>query len=384
MIRSICKICTLIFLLSACKSNKTDTMVKSDVDDNSMYMLVGTYTSGESNGIYVYKLDTVTGVSELVSEANIDNPSYLTLSKDEQFVYAVTENNDTVTATVSAFSFDKNNGQLTFLNKEQTQGADPCHLIVDNSGKHIITANYSGASISIFDIDDNGQLKAAPRKISFTGKSVDTKRQTKPHLHFIQETPDAKYILANDLGTDQIHKFEVLPNDSNFLSKGTPSAFKVKEGSGPRHTDFHPNGKYAYTLTELSGDIIVFDYNDGILSEKQTIKADSLNAKGSGDIHVSPDGHFVYASNRLQGDGIAIFAVNEQDGTLTKVGYQPTGIHPRNFAITPNGQLLLAVTRDSNMIQVFKINKESGLLQDTGNNIKLSMPVCIKFASKKD
>lgn len=381
MIKSICKICTIIFLLSACKSNKTETMTTNTNDANSMYMLVGTYTSGESKGIYVYKLDTITGTSEFVSEIDVDNPSYLTLSENGQYMYSVSENGDLENAVVNAFSFDKQNGQLTFLNKVPTNGADPCHLIIDNSGKHIITANYSGGSITIFDIEENGHLSNRTQTIQFEGEGIDPKRQTQPHLHFIQETPDGKYIFANDLGTDQIHKFETTSNDSSFLTKGTPPSFKVKNESGPRHTAFHPSGKYAYTITELSGDVIVFDYNDGILTEKQTIKVDTLNAKGSGDIHVSPDGKFVYASNRLQGDGIAIFSINEQDGTLTKVGYQLTGIHPRNFAITPNGQLLLVATRDSNLIQVFKRDMKSGLLEDTGNNINLSMPVCIKFTS---
>ena len=151
-------------------------------------------------------------------------------------------------------------------------------------------------------------------------------------------------------------------------------------GTGPRHFDFHPNGLYFYLLGELSGEVIVYDYNMGDLKQKQTIFADSVGARGSADIHVSPNGRFLYASNRLQEDGIAVFSIDPQDGTLTKIGYQPTAKHPRNFAITPNGKFLLVASRDDNVIQVFSVDKKTGLLQDSNQDISIDKPVCIKFA----
>ena len=170
------------------------------------------------------------------------------------------------------------------------------------------------------------------------------------------------------MGTDKIHKFGINEsNEGNYLKVGTPAAFDVAPGSGPRHLDFHPNGKYAYLINELSGAVIAFNYdaNAGNLTQIQTIQADTLSAKGSADIHVSPDGKFLYASNRLKGDGIAIFSINQVDGKLTKVGYQETGVHPRNFVITPNGKFLLVASRDNDVIQIFLIDRVTGLLENT-------------------
>lgn len=374
-----------LLLVGCGNKNNTSNMQSANdsiANSNEMYMLVGTYTAGTSEGIYVYKIDTVTGASTYVSDVKVDNPSYLALDPSEKFVYAVTEDEGN-TSAANAFSFDKTSGKLTFINKQLTNGGAPCYINVDASGKHVVTANYLGGSITVFGVNENGALAEDAKVISFTGKGANKDRQTQPHLHCVKFTPDGKYLFANDLGTDKVHKFNVTNDAENFLTVGAPVDFSIKAGSGPRHIDFHPNGKFAYLVTELSGDVIAFDYNDGNLKEIQTIKADTLNAQGSGDIHVSPDGRFVYASNRLKGDGLAIFSINQTDGTLTKVGYQETGIHPRNFAITPNGKFLLVANRDTNNIQVFKVNAENGLLENTNQDIKVDMPVCVKFTSLK-
>lgn len=365
------------------EADSIELAMESISDETSMYLLVGTYTAGESEGIYVYQFDTISGYSKYKSMAKIANPSFLALSKNEKYVYSVTENGDK-TAAANAFSFDKQKGELKLINTQQTGGADPCYITIDNEGKHVVTANYTGGSITIFETKDDGSLTAATDVVTFSGKGMDSKRQNKPHLHCVQFSPDQKYLFADDLGTDKIHKFEVnQANPGKFLKVGTPSSFKIKDGSGPRHLEFHPNGKYAYLITELSGDVVAFNYNDGNLNEIQTIKADTLNAQGSADIHISPNGKFLYASNRLKGDGIAVFSINQTDGILTKVGYQETGIHPRNFVITPNGKYLLSASRDNNVIQIFEIDPTSGLLVDTYKDIQLDMPVCLKFASYK-
>lgn len=383
MIKYVTTACVLAIALMGCKGKKAENVEQTDrtnMTNNQMYMLVGTYTSGESKGVYVYKIDTVTGTSEYVSMVEVANPSYLTLSKDEKFVYAVTEDDGAETSAANAFSFDKESGKLIFLNKQLTQGGAPCYINVDANGKHIVTANYVGANVTVFPVKENGSLDTASQVVRFEGKGSHPKRQQQPHIHCVQYSPDGKYLFVDDLGTDRIHKFNV-NQSGDYLTAGTLAAFRLKPGSGPRHLDFHPNGKYGYLINEISGDVVVFDYKEGNLSQLQSIKADTLDAQGSGDIHVSPDGRFVYASNRLKGDGIVVFSINQETGELTKLGYQATGIHPRNFAITPNGKLLLVANRDSNNIQVFKIDVISGLLQDTGHTIKLNMPVCIKFAS---
>ncbi|OPB95027.1 6-phosphogluconolactonase [Elizabethkingia meningoseptica] len=360
-------------LWSNCSAQKVN-------NKNEMYMLAGTYTAKGSRGIYVYKVNTETGKSHYVSEIAVEDPSYLVFSKNGKYVYTVTEKEDQKNSKVNAFSFDKKTGKLSFINSKPAGGGAPCHINVSPDGKRIITANYMGGSITEYAVNNDGSLGDTTQNIEFSGNGADKERQTQPHLHFVTFTPDAKYLFADDLGTDKIYKYQLDTKGNRLLSEGTPSAVKVKEGSGPRHLTFHPNGKYAYLITEISGDVIAFNYKDGNLSEFQTVKADTLNARGSADIHISPNGRFLYASNRLKGDGIAIFSINPQNGSLTKAGYQPTGIHPRNFVITPNGKLLLVANRDSDQIQVFKIDSKTGLLKNTNQDIKLSMPVCLKFA----
>lgn len=366
-------------------SDTTNMNTESISDDASLYLLVGTYTTGESEGIYVYQFDTISGYSKFKNMVKVTNPSYLTISKDGKYVYSVSETGD-AKAAANSFKFDKKDGSLKLLNTQLTGGANPCYIEIDDAGKHTVTANYSGGSITAFNINEDGTLSTAAQQIKFTGKGADQERQKAPHLHCVRYSPDGKFLFADDLGTDKIHKFNINTGaPGNYLNLGSPAAFDVAAGSGPRHLDFHPNGKFAYLITELSGEVIAFSYDAsaGNLKEIQSIKADTLNAKGSADIHVSPDGKFLYASNRLKGDGIAIFSINQSDGKLTKVGYQETGIHPRNFVITPNGKFLLVASRDSDVIQIFLIDRTTGLLENTYKDIELDMPVCLKFTSFK-
>jgi 6-phosphogluconolactonase (cycloisomerase 2 family) len=368
----ICPIVILLVCLSACVGQK----------DSSLYLLVGTYTSGSSAGIYVYRFDTETGVSEYVSEHPASNPSYLTLSADERFVYAIGENS-APEAIAAAYAFDKATGVLTLLNEQPTKGAGPCYINTNREGTFVVTANYGGGSVSVFPIANDGQLQPASGVFAFEGTGPDEARQQRPHLHCVVFTPDLQYLFAEDLGSDQLHKFAV-HSEPPFLSVGSPDAFQVAPGSGPRHLAFHPNGKYAYLNNELSGTVTAFQYADGDLQAIQYIASDTTagaGSKGGADIHVSPDGKFLYASNRLKSDGISIFRISETTGMLTAAGYQLTGIHPRNFIITPNGKFLLAANRDSNSIQVFSIHPQTGLLTDTGNTItEIDKPVCLKFA----
>ena len=375
-------VCIFGISISGCTSKKKTPMETTDTTENELTMLVGTYTSGTSKGIYSYRFNEENGTATPLSETEIENPSYLVPSADGKFVYAVSEFNNTQ-AAANAFAFNKEKGTLELLNSQQTGGEDPCYIITN--GNNVITANYSGGSISVFPIAKDGSLLPASDIIKFEGSGTDKERQEKSHLHCVRITPDGKYMFADNLGTDQIHKFIINPtanteNKEAFLKEGSPAAFKVKAGSGPRHLTFSPNGHYAYLINELSGTVIAFEYKDGDLKEIQTIADDTVNAQGSADIHITPDGKFLYASNRLKADGIAIFAVDSDKGTLTKIGYELTGIHPRNFVITPNGRYLLVACRDSNLIQIFEINKETGLLTDTGEKIETSRPVCLKFS----
>ncbi|MDD4777883.1 MAG: lactonase family protein [Fermentimonas sp.] len=384
-----------VALLSSCSGNKSSDRSQSNEaragvselqsDSGDMFLLIGTYTSDEgSKGIYVHKFNTDTGVSDSVSMVEMENPSYLTLSPDMNFVYAVSEAGKDNSA-VNSFSFDRKKGLLTPINSQPTLSPDPCYITIDSKGKYLHTANYSGGSITTFHINSEGGINSANSVMFFEGSGADSVRQSRPHLHSVMYSPDGIFLFAADLGSDKLYRLSVV--DTPFegqpsLQQNSLKEFPVPAGTGPRHFDFYPDGgRYLYLLGELSGEVLVFDYNYGSPELIQTIVSDTTGARGSADIHVSPDGRYLYASNRLNADGIAIFSINADDGMLTKVGYQLTAKHPRNFVITPNGKFLLVAGRDENRIQVFKIDVETGLLTDTNQDIEISKPVCLKFSA---
>lgn len=382
--RNLYIIITIILVLSCGHYKASDRASKNETptDMYNTFLLVGTYTEKGSAGIYVYEMDSISGKTRFANLAEISNPSYLAVSNNSRFVYSISEESDINTATISCFAFNALSGKLTFINKEQSGGSYPCYLSVDDSTKFAVVANYGG-SFTAFSLENDGAIGTPRKVLDFSGSSVHPTRQAHPHIHCVVYSPDNKYIFATDLGTDLIYKYKINKYSANsYIFRDEPDSFFVGEGEGPRHLTFHPNGKYAYLITELGGNVIVYDYEDGNLTETQKIKADKTKAEASADIHVSPDGRFLYASNRKQNDGIAIYSIDRENGKLTEVGYQNTGKHPRNFVITENGKFLLSANRDSDNIQVFKIDPSTGLLKDTHQDIEVSMPVCLKFATK--
>lgn len=360
--------------LTACSDKQA-----SQPTDSSLDLLIGSYAEAATEGLQLYRFDPAKGEATKVRAfTGIQDPSYQAWNTDGSRLYSVSETN-TDQASLVAYRFDKASGELTRINEQLTHGTAPCYVWVDSQGRLAVTANYNGGSISAFPIQADGSLQPA-EVIAFEGGTPGSERQSAPHLHCIYASPDEHYLYANDLGTDRIHKFELVASETGLrLQPGTPAFFQLPAGEGPRHTTFHPNGRWAYLIGELSGHVTFLRYEDGNLTPVQTIEADSLHAAGSADIHITPDGRFLYASNRLQGDGIAIFSIDQATGELTKVGYQLTGIHPRNFLITPDGKFLLCACRDSDLTQIFSIDPETGLLTDTGRSIASSKPVCLKF-----
>ena len=366
-----------VLLLSSMLSAACNTRNHKSANPDEVTMLVGTYTSDGSKGIYSYRFNEETGDIIPVSEVEIQNPSYLTFSKDNRFVYAISESKDSA-ATVTAFAFDEKNGTFKELNKQLTHGNSPCYVITD--GKKVVTANYGGGNVSVFPLRYDGSLDTISGLYAGEAGGPDLSRQKNPHMHCVYFSPDTNYIYATEFSADRILRYAVHPKENKIYP--LPDSIQLAPGSGPRHLIFSPNGKQVYVINELSGMVDVFNYSNGNLLPVESVVSDTLHARGSADIHLSPDGRYLYATNRLQGDGIAIFEVNPEDGTLTRTGYQPTGSHPRNFNISPNGKYLLVACRDSNVIQIFARDLQSGELTDTGKDLKMSKPVCIKFANQ--
>ena len=369
MLNRILLIFITFIMITSCQ-NKSDQLL----------LFVGSYADASEGGISAYDFNEQTGDAKLLfTRDGILNPSYLTFSSNGKTLYAVSETAEPE-AKVYAYDIDYQSQQLIPVNNQEVHGSAPCYIWTDKNNTLLATANYNGGSVSVFPINADGSIASESQCIIFEGGNTDSERQQQPHLHGIFPDNDEAVIYATDLGTDQVYAFLLNPlhRDSLFQLDNTCS-FSLPAGEGPRHVAFHPAKSYLYILGELSGNITVLQKTANQYSPIQTIVADSLQAAGSADIHISPDGRFLYASNRLQGDGLAIFSINPETGLLTKIGYQPTKKHPRNFVISPNGHYLLCASRDENAIQIFKINPESGLLTDTGKEIITSNPVCLKL-----
>ena len=334
-------------------------------------IFVGTYTDGGSRGVYSYRFNQVTGEAEVLDSLEMTNPSYLTVSRNDRLIYVVSETHD----DKASFNIVRvyPNGSMRLIDSVPTEGKDPCY--VATNGEIALTANYSGGSMSVFRLSQCGTLAELATKFPGAIGGPDLSRQNAPHVHCACFTPDGRYVLATDFSADRILSFSI--EGQEVIANGV--AADVSADSGPRHLTFSNDGRFAYVMSELSGNVSVFGYKQGRLEKLQEIVSDSVGARGGADIHLSPDGRFLYSSNRLKAEGIAIFAVNSQTGLLTLVGYQPTAAHPRHFNITPNGRFLLCCCRDSNKIQVYRRDNKTGLLTDTHQDILLSKPVCVQF-----
>lgn len=364
------------------------SLVMSLKAQQEYYLITGTYTSGKSKGIYVHRFNTLTGKAQEVSHIEVSNPSYLCTSPDGKFVYSIQENGKGEGGgEVSAFSFNAKNGQLKKINTQPTGGDHPCYVAIDHTGKWVAVANYSGGNLSIFPVNADGSLGAASDMKQHTGSGINKERQEKPHVHSTVVSPDNKKIFASDLGIDKIMSYDLDPATGKLSASSEPFV-STTPGGGPRHLTFDPKGKFAYLIEELSGHVVVYKWKNGKLKQVQRVSSLAPGQKefaGSADIHVSPDGRYLYASNRADYNNIAIFRIDPKKGTLSLRGHQPTlGQGPRHFNFDPSGKFLLVGNQNSDAVVVFSYNSGTGALTDTGNRIDIGKPVCFAWAKKGD
>ncbi|KGS09136.1 lactonase, 7-bladed beta-propeller family protein [Burkholderia pseudomallei MSHR4032] len=357
-------------------------------------LLVGTYTGSGSDGLYVYRFDTDSGRVSPVSSAKAENPSYLVASRDGRHVYAVNElpgdaGPASVRGGVSAFDFDARTGALKFVNRVSAQGNDPCYLSLSPDGRYLVVANYSvasdpGGSFSVFPVEATGALGAAVLNVHHEGTGPVKGRQDGAHVHSTVFSPDGKYLFVQDLGADKLYSYRYTPDGSRGLIGPTESRYTLaKAGSGPRHLVFGANGRFAYVTNELNASVDVYRYDDGRLAHVETVPmtAPGFAGKvGGGALHLSPDGRFLYATNRGDANDIVIYAVNAADGKLTLVGRQSSlGKTPREFAIDPSGKWLIVGNQDSDSMFVFRRDIASGRLEPNPARIRIDKPVDFKF-----
>jgi 6-phosphogluconolactonase len=358
------------------------------------FVYVGTYTAeagSTSKGIYAYRFDSDTGeLASIGVAAETANPSFLAVHPNQRFLYAVNETGNyqgQKSGAVSAFSIDHTTGKLTLLNEVASKGADPCYITVDKTGKYVLVANYTGGSVAVFPVLEDGRLGEATAFIQHTGHGADPERQEGPHAHSIDLSPDERFAIVDDLGLDEtlVYRFD---RAKGSLTLNDPQIYttlaKADPGAGPRHFAFNPNGKFAYVVNEIQSTVSVLSYDGsaGVLRRLQTISTypkDFSAHNDDAEIQVQPSGKFLYASNRGH-DSIAVFAIDPDKGTLTLVEYASTnGKTPRSFEIAPGGSLLFAANEKSNNIVVFSIDAKTGRLKPTGKVLDVSEPVCVKF-----
>ncbi len=349
-------------------------------------LYVGTYTSGKSEGIYVYRMDRVSGELKRFTSIKSVNPSFLAIDRNKRYLYAVNEVNEfdgSPGGAVSAFAIDSTSGNLRFLNQQASLGADPCHLTVDRKSKSLLVANYTGGNVVVLPIRHGGKLGPATDLEQHEGSSAK-EQQKGPHAHCIILDRFERHALAADLGIDKVMIYRFDPTTRKLTPGKQPSA-PLQPGAGPRHLTLHPNGKYAYVINELDSTLTAFKYDgsNGTLSTLDTVSTLPSNFSGisyCADVHVSPSGIFLYGSNRGH-DSIVVFAIDGRTGRLKQLEHVSTeGKWPRNFAIDPTGRFLLVANQHTDNVVSFRIDAHTGRLKPAGHVAAIPVPVCLKFS----
>ncbi len=350
---------------------------------------VGTYTAKtKSQGIYAYNFDSTTGklTSPTVAALSVD-PSFLALHPNGKYLYAVNEIENfkgEKSGAISAYSVERKTGKLTLLNQVSSRGMDPCHISLDKSGSYVLVANYTSGTVTVFPVRSDGQLGNYTGFEQYSGSGPRKDRQEGPHAHWIETSPDNRFLLTADLGSDRIRVSKFHLPDGAFSKNVPDTSVNLKPGAGPRHAVFSPGGKFFYVTSELNSTVTAYSYQSeaGKLTEMQvvsTLPKDFGSSNDTAEIAIHPNGRFLYVSNRGR-DSIAVFSVDAAKGTLTALADISTnGRAPRHFAIDPTGKFLLAENQDSGTIVTFRINPSTGGLTLTGETIEVPSPVDITF-----
>ncbi|CAN5398862.1 lactonase family protein [soil metagenome] len=356
------------------------------------YLYIGSYTTlvdgtpTGSEGIYIYKFNSQTGKLDSLGTTGgtVPNPSFLAVSPNGKYLYAATNSRAPGNGTVSSYYIIDVSGKFALINTQPSGGDNPLYVEVSPDGKNLSVANYGGSSWAVFPLDVAGAIGKRYMYSFNEGKGTHPTRQDKPHPHAAVFSPKDNWLIVSDFGLDELEVYQLLPQPT-VLRHTIDTTNGINPGNGPRHITFHPNGKFVYVVEELSGTVATFYFNYDKLTFLDRVPTHTVENPGpfeSADIHLSPDGKFLYASNRGQENNLAIFSVDGENGSLTLVGYQSTlGKTPRNFAIDPSGNFLLVGNQSTGNVVVFKRDKTTGLLTDTGSRINVPHVSCLKFLS---
>ncbi len=345
-------------------------------------LLIGGYTNPDGNrGITVYRFYAETGRFAFLGEVETASPTFLCVSPDRKFVYSV---NAVAEGGVSAFSFNHISGALKFINKQPSVGANPAHITIDKDAKNVIVSNYGNGKLSVLPINKDGSLAPATQTIVGEGSSILPQRQAGSHIHSAIFSPDEKHVLYADLGTDKVSIAKYKAGKVPALTPEDIVFEKVKPGSGPRHMDFSPDGKFLYLVNEMGAAVNSYAYNKGkiIFVDSVGLASPGFTGRSSAaDVHVSPDGKFLYATNRGTANELLVYAVDQLNGKLTYITRYPTGNEPRNFVIEPGGNFLLLAAQQDNIVKIYKIDKTTGFLTMLNISISIPSPTVLKLVS---
>lgn len=371
----------LLLLFFACNDNK-ENIKKSTMNT----IFIGTYTrteghvDGKGQGIYVFEQDSVSGyLEEMLVKEEIINPSFLVPSHDGKFLYAVEEIGPETDSSGRVVAYAWDGKELKQINSQPSHAFAPCHVTTDSQGRYLFVANYVGGVVAMYPIRADGGLALASEVIKLTGNGPHS-RQDASHPHSVNLSPDEQYLYVPDLGTDRVNGFKIDYQNGKLIALTTPVL--LAPGSGPRHFTFHPNLPYAYVINELSSTITALNWQaeTGALDTLQTIStlpADFVETNQCSDIHITPDGQFLFGANRGH-NSLTGYRINQENGTLMLVGHTLTqGDSPRNFAISPDGRFVYAANQNTDNILIFSINKDGGLAYR--NEIETPTPVCMQF-----
>ncbi|HEX5839186.1 MAG TPA: lactonase family protein [Anaerolineales bacterium] len=362
---------------------------QSSENGKGLRVFVGTYTEPEqsaSEGVYVYHMDPSSG--KLTYDTVIQdliNPSYLAVHPQTGNLYVVHEKGTfqgNHGGGVIALSVHADPGRISLLNKQSSGGEDPCYISIERTGHYALVANYISGCVAMLPIYPDGMLGAPSSICQHAGSSIHPERQDSPYAHCILPDPSNQFAVALDLGIDKLRIYRMDLDAGQLQEHGD---VPVAPGSGPRHLAFHPNGRYAYVVCELNSTLIGFGYiaESGTFEEIQSVRTLPQGYEGQNlpaDIHITPNGKFLYVSNRKH-ESIAIFSIDADTGQLTVHDHIPSGgREPRGFAIDPGGKYMLVANQNSNNIVTFLIDPAKGQLSRTGDEVEVPMPVCIKFA----
>jgi len=360
-------------------------------------VLIGAYTQGASEGIYRYRFDSQTGKldSKPLQVIKTDNPSWLTLSRDQRHLFVVNENGPggkDVVGKVSSFAIDPKTHQVTPINQVQSRGEEPTHSSLSPDQRFLFVSNYAvhpdpGGALAVIPVGKDGKLSDVVQVSNNHGASkVNPERQASSHVHSAIPTPDDKYVVTSDLGADKMLVFSYDGDRAEPLQPAKTPTVQLPPGSGPRHLLFSKDGKHAWLTLEMVAQVAVFDYHDGVFKQTQTVdlkNKDPQQKVGAGGLHTSPDGKFLYVANRGEANQLLVFAIDNK-GQLKEIQRRSVeGVEPREFSFDPSGHFMLIANQKSNQIVSVKVDPKTGMLGETVQKVDFDSPSDFRFLTGK-